>query len=220
MRTPEGVRLTFAPTNQHSSAMYKIIGGDGREYGPVSLEQLRQWIAEGRANAQTRVCAEGSTEWKPLASFPELAVALPLTAPPAGTAAAGVVSPSDRVRAPATFLLVVAILDLVSALAAIPLVPFLPRLHETFPFPMKGLEFNERWFFLFTLPSYIIGALLALVRLIGSLKMLKLRSYGFAMATAILTLIPCAACCCPLNLGAGIWALVVLASPEVKSAFR
>lgn len=52
--------------------MYKVIGADGREYGPVTGEQLRQWIAEGRANAQTRVQAEGTTEWKPLADFPEL----------------------------------------------------------------------------------------------------------------------------------------------------
>jgi hypothetical protein len=51
--------------------MYKIIGADGREYGPVGAEQLRQWIAEGRANAQTLTQAVGSTEWKPLGAFPE-----------------------------------------------------------------------------------------------------------------------------------------------------
>jgi uncharacterized membrane protein len=56
--------------------MYKIIGGDGKEYGPISAEQVRQWIAEGRANAQTPVQAAGSTEWKPLSSFPEFADAL------------------------------------------------------------------------------------------------------------------------------------------------
>lgn len=53
--------------------MYKIIGADGKEYGPVTTEQLRQWIREGRANAQTKVQAEGSTEWKPISAFPELA---------------------------------------------------------------------------------------------------------------------------------------------------
>lgn len=200
--------------------MYKIIGGDGREYGPVSLEQLKQWIAEGRANAQTRVCEEGSTEWKPLAEFPELAVALPLAPPPSAPSAAAVVPPAERVRGPAIFLLVLAILDLVTNLAAIPLVPMLPKLQEIFPLPMKGLEFHDRLFVLFTLPSYLLGAALALVRVIGSIKLLKLRSYGFAMTAAILTLIPCAACCCPLNLGAGIWALVVLSRPEVKSAFQ
>lgn len=55
--------------------MYKVIGADGREYGPVSPEQLRQWIADGRANAQTMVLVEGSVDWKPLGSFPEFAEA-------------------------------------------------------------------------------------------------------------------------------------------------
>ena len=52
--------------------MYRIIGADGKEYGPVTLEQLRQWVAEGRATAQTAVQAEGIPGWKPLAQFPEL----------------------------------------------------------------------------------------------------------------------------------------------------
>lgn len=62
--------------------MYKIIGADGREYGPVTTEQLRQWIREGRANAQTKVQPEGGTEWKVLGEIPEFAEALGL---PAGT---------------------------------------------------------------------------------------------------------------------------------------
>jgi hypothetical protein len=53
--------------------MYRIIGADGRQYGPVSGDQLRQWIAEGRANAQTQAFAEGATEWKPLGGLPEFA---------------------------------------------------------------------------------------------------------------------------------------------------
>lgn len=56
--------------------MYKIIGADGQEYGPVTADQLRQWIAEARANAQTKVQVEGSTEWKTLAELPEFASAL------------------------------------------------------------------------------------------------------------------------------------------------
>ncbi len=51
--------------------MYKIIGADSREYGPVTADQLRQWIAEGRANAQTRVQLEGNAEWKTVAELPE-----------------------------------------------------------------------------------------------------------------------------------------------------
>ena len=53
--------------------MYKIIGADGREYGPATAGQLRQWIAEGRANAQTQALAPGAPEWKPLGALPEFA---------------------------------------------------------------------------------------------------------------------------------------------------
>jgi TM2 domain-containing membrane protein YozV len=53
--------------------MYRIIGTDGKHYGPVSIEQLRRWIGEGRINAQTLVQAEGSQEWKALNAVPELA---------------------------------------------------------------------------------------------------------------------------------------------------
>lgn len=56
--------------------MYKMIGADGREYGPVTAEQLRQWIVQGSADAQTRVQGEGSPDWKPLSAFPEFAAAL------------------------------------------------------------------------------------------------------------------------------------------------
>jgi TM2 domain-containing membrane protein YozV len=64
--------------------MYKVIGADGREYGPVSADQVRQWIAEGRANAQTRAQAEGATDWRTLADLPEFhaLLGLPGGAPP------------------------------------------------------------------------------------------------------------------------------------------
>jgi len=50
--------------------MYKIIGADGKEYGPISAEQVRQWIAEGRVNGRTQARLEDG-EWKPLHTFPE-----------------------------------------------------------------------------------------------------------------------------------------------------
>lgn len=63
--------------------MYKIIGADGREYGPVTAEQLRQWIREGRANAETRVQAEGSADWTTLGSIAEFRDSFPVTNIPA-----------------------------------------------------------------------------------------------------------------------------------------
>lgn len=56
--------------------MYRIIGIDGRQYGPVTAEQLREWITTGRANGLTLAQAEGETEWKPLSSLPKFAEAL------------------------------------------------------------------------------------------------------------------------------------------------
>jgi hypothetical protein len=56
--------------------MYKIIGADQREYGPVPIEQVRKWIAERRANGQTKAWSETSGEWKTLADFPEFTDAL------------------------------------------------------------------------------------------------------------------------------------------------
>jgi TM2 domain-containing membrane protein YozV len=71
--------------------MYKIVGVDGQQYGPVNAEEIRRWIADKRANAQTLVQAEGSPEWKPLGLFAEFASELkavpPLMAPPPSTIA-------------------------------------------------------------------------------------------------------------------------------------
>jgi prepilin-type processing-associated H-X9-DG protein len=63
-------------------ANYFIIGDDRKEYGPVSAEDLRKWIAENRAGAQTKVRAEGTTEWVPLSQISELGSLLKKTTPP------------------------------------------------------------------------------------------------------------------------------------------
>ena len=66
--------------------MYKIIGTDGKEYGPVTVEQIRQWATDGRINAQTLIQPEGSADWKAAANFPDL---LPPVAPPIAQSAPG-----------------------------------------------------------------------------------------------------------------------------------
>lgn len=59
--------------------MYKIIGADQKQYGPISGDQIRQWISEGRVNGQTIACAEGSEDWKPLSQFPEFGFTAPVS---------------------------------------------------------------------------------------------------------------------------------------------
>jgi hypothetical protein len=66
--------------------MFKIIGGDGKEYGPVTVEQLRQWVVEGRANATSLVRRETESNWQTLGSLPELAAVF--SAPPITSASA------------------------------------------------------------------------------------------------------------------------------------
>src|ERR1044072_4570634 len=53
--------------------MYKIIGADGQQYGPVNADQIRRWLAENRVRVETLIQAEGSLDWKPLGSYPEFA---------------------------------------------------------------------------------------------------------------------------------------------------
>jgi hypothetical protein len=60
---------------------FKIIGTDLKEYGPVSAEQIRQWITERRVDSDTKLQAEGDSEWRRLADVPEFAEAFPRTGP-------------------------------------------------------------------------------------------------------------------------------------------
>ncbi len=52
--------------------MFTIIGGDGKEYGPVSVDQVRAWMAGGRANLTTKVRAVGTEDWRTIAEVPEI----------------------------------------------------------------------------------------------------------------------------------------------------
>ena len=51
---------------------YKIIGGDGREYGPASLDELKAWIREGRVGHATQVWRSDNTVWASAEQFQEL----------------------------------------------------------------------------------------------------------------------------------------------------
>ena len=51
--------------------MYKIIGTDGKQYGPVNADDIRRWQAENRVNAQTLIQTDVAVEWKPMSAFPE-----------------------------------------------------------------------------------------------------------------------------------------------------
>jgi len=66
----------------------------------------------------------------------------------------------------------------------------------------------------------IAEIVVCIVVLIGAIKMKGLENYGFAIAASKIALIPCIGPCCALSLPFGIWALVVLSDPAVKSSFK
>ena len=208
--------------------MYSIIGGDQREYGPVTAEEIRQWIADRRANGRTLAKAEGGP-WKPLSTFPEFADALgaaPAAAPPpvGGTVsppASASANPKQSVHGPAVFLIVAGALNV-----ALGMVSVLSRLVGwTLPSPQPtGNPVLDR---LLELGSSGVGAVFDLFAIaisafiiFGGYRMMKLSNYGLCIAASIAALVPCLSPCCCLGLPAGIWALVVLCKPEVKAAFE
>lgn len=65
----------------------------------------------------------------------------------------------------------------------------------------------------------MLHVVLGVLVILGAMKMRRVESYGFAMASAILALIPCTSPCCLLGIPFGIWALVVLSDPHVRMAF-
>ena len=50
---------------------YKMIGGDGREYGPASMDEIKSWIREGRIAAKTLIWRSDLQTWSPASSFVE-----------------------------------------------------------------------------------------------------------------------------------------------------
>jgi hypothetical protein len=67
--------------------MYKLIGIDGQEYGPATVEQIRQWIWEQRVDRHTRIFTQDAADWTPACLVPEFADDFPGEAPSANPSA-------------------------------------------------------------------------------------------------------------------------------------
>ena len=75
-----GLILSGTKNQTNNMPTYKILGTDGKEYGPINADQLRQWITQKRVIPSTSIQADGG-DWQPLSSFPEFADA-PAGGPP------------------------------------------------------------------------------------------------------------------------------------------
>ena len=194
---------------------YYFIGGDNKEYGPYSVEQIKGLAAENRLNGNSNMrTAEG--DWKPAFTYPELG----LQSGPAQGYQQAPLNPQavqQMVSGPATFMMVLSIISIPLSLVGLAFsilggsagffdnLP--PELREQFM--LQGVA---------GIVQYSLSLIAHIIILIGAIKMKSLRSYGLAMTASILSILFQCGCCC-LGIGAGIWALVILSKPAVKAMF-
>lgn len=127
--------------------------------------------------------------------------------------------PRDQISGPAIGLLVTGIIGAVFSLVGFISLAVGTSLNHFWieEFPEYVEKFYERSF---ALGSSLLEVLIAAFIVYAALKMKELQQWGFAVAASILAMLPCISPCCVIGLPIGIWALVVLMRPEVKSAFH
>jgi GYF domain 2 len=201
--------------------VYKIVGADQNIYGPVTAEQMRQWIVQGRVNAQTLVQAEGSSDWKPLAAYPEFG-SLARTMAPLPSRSGGRAAALQAVNAPAIWLRATAILNAILAIFGLSMNILKLAGVDT---GMSGIEETEMskvfsaaggWM---EIAADFVCITVSVLIFIGASKMKALENRPYAVAASVLSLLPCVSPCCIVGIPIGIWALVVLNRAEVKSQF-
>src|SRR5215203_3163396 len=174
--------------------MYKIIGADQKQYGPVTEAELRQWIAQGRAGPQTLIQAEGQPDWRPLSSFPEFANAappapsgVPLSANPYPT-----VDAQRLVNGPGIALMVVGIISVLAALAgaATNIVQMVSGSVTELPpeIPVQMRQLIQTTSGPVGIVMNLLGAVLGGFSIFASMKMRKLESFNLVMAATILSM--------------------------------
>ena len=218
--------------------MYVIIGGDGKEYGPVTGADLRRWISEERLNARSLVKAESDAEFRPLSAFPEFADFFGIagrvsnTPPPLGSAGVGSREMAlQRIKVPAVALMAASILNIILALWDLIQMIFTSPDLQQINSALEQLnnpqieQFAQNMLHLMNGPLGIVNILIELaisvLILVGAKKMRSLQSYQFSLAAAGVSTVPCLTPCSGFLLGLafGIWSLAVLRRPDVKSHF-
>jgi hypothetical protein len=210
--------------------MYKIIGADQKEYGPISADQMRQWFAEGRVNAQTLVWSETSGNWKPLSQYPELVTIVPPTYAPGGNVfgadpAVGRANAAQKVLGPAIGLMITSILSIGMFVNSMISNEATRTLSEILKEAGSAGADLERMIAgvvgTVIIVACSMGIAFALLIFVGAWRMKNLSSYALSMIACIMAMIPCFSnCCCLIGLPIGIWGLIVLNAPDVKPHFR
>lgn len=228
--------------------MYRIRGADQKEYGPVSGEQVLQWVQENRLNRYSLAQKEGEAAWKPLDQFPEFAEAVATPPPPlqgsgpstpplppeANASFQTSETPDPRraaltVRWPAMALMIMGAFGVflsIGTLASKPrMMEFVVQVIENAQvhLPQDQMERirseASRGMGLADYANSAFTLILNVLVVIGGWKMLRLENWGLCLSAAIIVMLPCSCCCC-IGIPIGIWAAMVLNQPQVKACFR
>ena len=182
---------------------YQIIGGDGKESGPISAEGVTNWLQEGRANGGTRIKEVGAEEWQCVRDLPEFASAFStaISAPSAGPVtqypAAGQFSQQKpgKIQAIAIITLVQGIMAIIGGLGI-----GLGTMCIYFPF-VYGIVFG----------------IMATIKGSAMLGQNPWPAYQTVRTTAIMGIVNVINCDFMFGMTGGIIILVFLNDPEVKA---
>jgi carbonic anhydrase len=67
--TPRRDKLRMSMPKLDPQALFKIVGADKKVYGPVSGQELAQWMSEGRVTLSTLIQKIGNKKWQQLAEL-------------------------------------------------------------------------------------------------------------------------------------------------------
>lgn len=138
---------------------------------------------------------------------------------------------SGAVSAPAIALIVVGVLDLLHGLftsgvnllnminGAPPEIP--PNIRDN-PDAQFMIDFMENYGHATNVGVSVFMLFLSALMLFGAIQFLQRKSYGLALAASIIAVIPCTGImdCCIVEIGLGIWALVVILQAKTKAEFN
>ena len=68
-QTPQRERSKIQVPKLDPQALFKIVGADKKIYGPVSGQELAQWMAEGRVTVSTLIQKIGNKKWQQVAEL-------------------------------------------------------------------------------------------------------------------------------------------------------
>jgi uncharacterized membrane protein YhaH (DUF805 family) len=145
----------------------------------------------------------------------------PYNPPPTGGAPTGGAPAAQQVQGPAIGLLITAVIGIILGLLSLVM--------NVAGIGMSGMEglggggatdqYMQYMSGGFGIVSAIIGLAISAFIIWAAMQMKQLRNWNMSVAASIVAMIPCIGPCCLIGIPIGIWSLIVLMKPEVKSAF-